>query len=725
MNRRMLAALLFPIVLIPTALNAQSLSQRADRFFDDVYFKFNPTIGTASGFHQYDALLEDYSRANIDLRTKVFHQAERQFAALPTAPDRDILLGYIRATLLDLEQIRSWEKNPDIYSSGVTNSIFVVMSRDFAPATDRLKSVIARERQIPAVFDAARANLKYPPRIYTSIAIEQIPGIISFFQSDVPLAFKSVTDQKILADFQKSNDAVIDSLKRYQAFLQNDLSARSTGDFRLGADLYKKKLLYEEMVDLPLDKLLAIGMADLRKNQKAFKETAAKINPHQTAQQILEGAIADHPAPDHLLQAFRDVLSGLKDYIVAKKIITIPSPVLPILEETPPFARALTMASMDTPGPYEKVAKEAFFNVTLPEKTWSAKQVGEHMEGFNRGTISSTAIHEAYPGHYVQFQWMQTIPSKVRKLLGANTNVEGWAHYCEQMMLDEGYGNNDLKLRLGQLQDALLRDARYVVGIQMHTGTMTYNQGVDFFVKEGYQTRTNGERETKRGTSDPTYLYYTLGKLEILKLREDYKKMKGGAFNLQEFHDNFMRQGYPPIKIVRQALIGHGDILQSTDSKRSLKARTSARNSAKSASRIEMRSVEGLSGSPTSATTDPDSRCAYRDSFCPGARSNFTASPCSIRFWILRSTPAKSSNRCIRSDLPPSSPSVCWPRSIKVHISANSRRPMFSVSEKRCAYFSTRPPLLITVANRWFFSSSMAWFTVFSSYVTTGCRFDF
>ena len=310
------------------------------------------------------------------------------------------------------------------------------------------------------------------------------------------------------------------------------------------------------MVDLPLDKLLEIGMADLRRNQEAFKQTAAKIDPSKTPQQILDEATHDHPAPDHLLQSFRDVLGGLKDYIAAKQIITVPSPVLPILEETPPFMRALTTASMDTPGPYEKVAKEAFFNVTLPEPSWTPKEVEEHMEGFNRGTIISTAVHEAYPGHYVQFLWMQTIPSKVRKLLGANSNAEGWAHYCEQMMLDEGYGNGDLKLRLGQLQDALLRDARYIVGIQMHTGKMTYEQGIDFFVKEGYQSRTNGERETKRGTSDPTYLYYTLGKLEILKLREDYKKMRGSAFTLEEFHDRFMREGWPPIKIVRKAMLG-------------------------------------------------------------------------------------------------------------------------------------------------------------------------
>ncbi len=532
-------------------------TEQVDRFFDDVYFKFNPTAGTSAGFHQYDPQLEDYSKAAVDAQVHALRAAEKQFSALREDPDRDLILNYIRATLLNLDQVRPWEKNPDFYSSGVTNSIFVIMSRTFAPADERLRSVMAREGQFTAVFAAARANLKNPPHIYTEVAIEQLPGIISFFQSDVPAAFKQVTDPTLLAAFKKSNDGVIDLLKSYQSFLQNELLARSHGDFRLGAKLYSKKLLYEEMVDLPLGRLLEIGMADLRRNQEAFKETAAKIDPSKTPQQILEETTHDHPAPDHLLQSFRDVLGGLKDYINAKHIITIPSPVLPILEETPPFMRALTTASMDTPGPYETVAKEAFFNVTLPEPSWTPKEVEEHMEGFNRGTIISTAIHEAYPGHYVQFLWLQGIHSKVRKLLGANSNAEGWAHYCEQMMLDEGYGNGDLKLRLGQLQDALLRDARYIVGIQMHTGHMTYQQGIDFFVNEGYQTRTNGERETKRGTSDPTYLYYTLGKLEIMKLRGDYKQMRGSAYTLEEFHDRFMREGWPPIKIVRKALLGN------------------------------------------------------------------------------------------------------------------------------------------------------------------------
>ena len=218
--------------------------------------------------------------------------------------------------------------------------------------------------------------------------------------------------------------------------------------------------------------------------------------------------------------------------------------------------RSLTTASMDTPGPFEKVAKEAYFNVTLPEKNWPPERVREFMTAFNRGTIVSTSVHEAYPGHYVQLLWFQRVPSKIRKIATCNSNLEGWAHYTEQMMLDEGYGEGSRELRVGQLLDALLRNCRYIVGIEMHTGKMTYEQGIEFFMKNGYMSRDYSERETKRGTSDPTYLVYTLGKLEILKLREDYRAKMGAQFSLEEFHNRFMQQGGVPIKLIRHAMLG-------------------------------------------------------------------------------------------------------------------------------------------------------------------------
>jgi len=536
----------------------------ADRYFDEAVFRFDPVQGTAAGFHQYDALLPSQSRSEIDAQIAALRKWEpevRQFDPRGLSPsvaaDRELVLAQIQGQLLTLEAIRPWEKNPDTYSSSVTTAIFVIMSRKFAPEPERLKSVIAREKLIPRVFTSARENLKNPPRIYTEIALEQLPGIVSFFQKDVPLAFQQVPDGSLRAEFQKSNSASIATLNSYESWLKSDLLPKSQGDFRIGAENYRKKLLYDEMVDIPLDRLLEIGNQDLRRNQAEFRRVAAQIDAKRTPQQILDELEREHPPADKLLPSFHDVLAGLRDFIEKRHIVTIPSPVMPIVEETPPFMRALTTASMDTPGPYEKVAKEAFFNVTLPDPHWSPRQVEEYLEDFNRGTIISTATHETYPGHYVQFLWLQNLTSKVRKLISSNSNAEGWAHYGEQMMLDEGYGNGDPKLRLGQLQDALLRDARYIAGIQMHTGKMTLAQATDFFVKEGYQPRPIAEKEAKRGTSDPTYLVYTLGKLEILKLRDDYKKMKGAQFNLQEFHDAFLKQGVPPLKIVRRALLGN------------------------------------------------------------------------------------------------------------------------------------------------------------------------
>jgi uncharacterized protein (DUF885 family) len=532
-----------------------------DGFFDS-YFQFNPSIGTASGFHQYDTQLEDYSRAGVDKQVAWANDWLARLAKFDTKAlnleqrqDYEMVVANLKSTLLELQNIRSWEKNPDRYSSGITSSAFVIMSRKFASPDERLKSLIAREKQMPDVFKYARQNLKNPPRVYTEVALQQVPGIISFFQKDVPEAFKDVKDQKLLAEFKQSNDAVIAALNSYGTFLKQDLLPVSKGDFRIGAENYQKKLAYDEMVDIPLDRLLEIGYADMRRNQEEFKRVAATVDAKKTPQQILDELQHDHPAANALLKTFRDVLGGIREFIVAHHIVTIPSPVPPIVEETPPFARALTFASMDTPGAYEKVAKEAFFNVTLPEGDWTKEQVVSFMGGFNRGTIISTAVHEVYPGHYVQFLWVQSAPSKVRKLLGCGSNAEGWAHYTEQMMLDEGY-SNDPKIRLGQLQDALLRNARYIVGISMHTGKMTFDQGVDFFVKEGYQTHEVAERETKRGTSDPTYLVYTLGKLEILKLREDYKKKMGAKFSLEQFHNDFLKQGFPPIKLIRETMMG-------------------------------------------------------------------------------------------------------------------------------------------------------------------------
>jgi uncharacterized protein (DUF885 family) len=555
----------------------QTFNTLSEQYFEQVYFKYAPTTGTLAGLHQYDTQLEDYSAANIQRQVAALHEWDKKIAAVDAsaldagpAADRDILLNSIRATLLQLEVLREWEKNPDLYSTGVTNAIFTIMERSYAPVDTRLRAVVEREKLIPQTFVEARKNLKNPPRIYTEIALEQIDDDISFFQNDVPQAFSAATDVQTKAEFAKTNAAVIDAMKSYAAWMKSDLLPRSNGDFRWGADTFRKALALNEMVDIPLDKLLQIGYDDLHKNQAEFARVAKEIDPTKTPQQELAELAAIHPAPDHLLHAFHDRFDSEIAFICSHNIIKIPSDVQPTLEETPPFMRATTQASMDPPGPFETHSTKAYFNVTLPESSWSAEKTSEYMAAFNVGTVVSTSVHEAYPGHYVQFLWQPQFPSNIRKIIGANTNIEGWAHYCEQMMLDEGYNapgvgakdEHESKLiRLGQLQDALLRDARFIVAIRMHTGVggeLTIPEAEDFFMKEGYQSRPIAEVETKRGTSDALYLYYTLGKLEILKLRADVQKRQGTSFSLQRFHDDFMRQGFAPIIVIRKAML-HDD----------------------------------------------------------------------------------------------------------------------------------------------------------------------
>jgi uncharacterized protein (DUF885 family) len=370
----------------------------------------------------------------------------------------------------------------------------------------------------------------------------------------------------LLEEFHASNAAVIQALMTYQQWVTTDVLPKSNGDFRIGARTFSAKLRDDEMVDIPMDRLLAIGYADLHKNQEQFRQVARELDPSKTPLQVLDELQTDHPAPDQLLGKFQNTFNSLIQFIREKRIVSIPSDVQPTLEDTPPFMRATTFASMDSPGAYETGSHKAYFNVTVPGADETPQERAESMAAFNIGTIVSTSVHEAYPGHYVQFLFMSQIHSRVRKMLYSNSNVEGWAHYCEQMMLDEGYGQpgwgakdpREAKLiRLGQLSDALLRDARFIVGIKMHTQGMTIDQAVEFFQKEGYQKHSTGLVETKRGAGDPTYLYYTLGKLMIMKLRGDVQQKEGKAFSLEKFHNEFLREGGVPLPIVRRAMLGN------------------------------------------------------------------------------------------------------------------------------------------------------------------------
>ncbi len=541
------------------------------RLADDILqdnFRRHPSSATDLGIHKYDDQIEDVSRAARAAESTALKKFRSGLAGLNVRAlspanqlDHEQLRLALDAGILSLDVIRQWTKDPDSYSGGVTNAAYTLMKRAYAPAPERLKALVAREMQMPAALAEARKNLDNPPRIYTEIAIEQIDGNISFFKDDVPAAFADVKDADLLARFANSNAAVIEALGEYKKFLQGELLPRSKGSFAWGTQVYSEALAANEGISLPLDALLRIAEADRQKNEAAFQAVAKSINAFKPADDVLAGLQNDHPAPADLLAATQKELNSLKQFIVDHHIVTIPPSDPATVKETPPFMRSTTSASMDTPGPFETAKLGGFYNMTLPDPRWGAAEKEDFMRQWYYASITNVSVHEVYPGHYLQFLYAKSFPSDVRKVFGAATNSEGWAHYAEQMMLDEGFHAGEPKYRLAQLQDALLRDVRFIVGIKMHTQGMTVEEATKLFETQGHQPHPVAVSEAKRGTADALYGYYTMGKLAILKLREDYRKKIGVQYSLQKFHDTFIALGPLPMPLIRRAMLGEsGDL---------------------------------------------------------------------------------------------------------------------------------------------------------------------
>lgn len=531
--------------------------------FIEYTFKQDPSNATYLGIHKYDDLIADYSAAAVKADSEALkafrarlNGVDAKTLSLEAQHDLEQSTQSLDGMLLHNDVIRGWAKDPDLYSSGITNDAFVMISRAFAPPEQRLKSLIAREKLMPNALAEARKNLDNPPRVYTEIALDQIDGNRDFFDQDVPEAFADVTDGALRAEFKTTNDAVIAALNDYKIWLRNDLLPRSNGSFAYGEQTYRDVLAADEMITTPLSDLLSAGEADLKRNQQAFADAARRIDPTKTPMDVLADVARDFPPPSELLAVTQGNLDELEQFVRDKKIIDLPPAPPAEVVETPPFLRATTSASMDIPGPFEKVATEAYFNMTLPDPTWPKEEQDDFMSQWYRAMISNVSVHEVWPGHYVQFLFAKDYPSEVRKVFATASNAEGWAHYCEQMMLDEGLHADDPRYRLAQVQDALLRDVRFIVGIKMHTQGMTVEQAQDMFVKDAYQPGSVAESEAKRGTSDATYGYYTMGKLMILKLREDYRAKMGDAYSLNDFHNTFIKLGPLPLPLIRKAMLG-------------------------------------------------------------------------------------------------------------------------------------------------------------------------
>lgn len=535
-----------------------------DSYFDAA-FSWSPSSGTAVGFHQYDKQMEDRSAAAYAKRIALLKEQLKQVEALEAAKpgeqeqiDLTVIQNSIQADLLELETVQGWRHNPMEYVVTPGGAVDVLMKRDFAPAKERLGSVTARLAAVPALIAAMKANVSNPPKEFTDLAIRVAAGSVGFLEKEVAQWAKAAAggDAQAWSEFETADAKAVAAMKDAAAWLKSDLLPRSKGAYAIGAENFGKKLLYEEMVDLPLERVLAVGQTNLEKDYKDFVETARKINPQLSPAEVMKSLEVDHPTEADLLPAARRTIEGTRAFLIDHKIVTVPSEVRPRIQETPVYARVGSFASMDTPGPYEEKATEAFYYVTPPEKEWDAKHKEEHLRLYNKYVMQLITIHEAFPGHYLQFIWSKQFPTKTRKLAAAASNAEGWAHYTEQMMLEEGYGEGDPKVHLAQLSEALLRDCRYVTGIMLHTRGWTVEQGQKLFVEKGFQQPANAYEEARRGAYNPTYLYYTLGKLMIYKLRADYQQAKGAAYTLQGFHDEFVKQGPLPLKLMRRVLLG-------------------------------------------------------------------------------------------------------------------------------------------------------------------------
>ncbi|MDI3298423.1 MAG: DUF885 domain-containing protein [Bacillota bacterium] len=524
-----------------------------------------PPLATDLGIHDRDDRLGEFDQAAAERAARKTRELLGEAEALDTGSldpeelaDWRTLRMALESLRLLLEEERPWASDPSFPMELAAWSVLSLARRSFGSPESRLRALVGREEGMPALFEAARHSLENPPEIRVRIALEQLPGTAAFFERELPAAFAGVGDAALRRRFEEANRRVVDAFRRYTAWVEEELLPGAHGSFALGERLFRAKLRWQEGVETPLDVLERRGREELRRLQELFREAAGRIAPGREPVEVLREQARQHPAAGEVLDFTRGLLAGLRRFCEERRIVTIPSPVDPAVVETPPFMRATTLASIDPPGPFERESKEAFFQVTLPDPRWNAEQKEQHLGALNRYTAEIIAVHEVFPGHYVQFLHLPASSSRVRKVFSATTFTEGWAHYTEEMMLDEGLGDGDPRLRLSQAMEALERAGRYLVAIGMHAGGMRFEEAVDLFRRECHMEPVAARREALRGTTDAMYLAYTLGKLEILDLRDAWRRRQEARrepFDLRAFHDAFLAHGAPALPVLRDLLL--------------------------------------------------------------------------------------------------------------------------------------------------------------------------
>ncbi|MDA8193159.1 MAG: DUF885 domain-containing protein [Thermaerobacter sp.] len=519
--------------------------------------EYYPFWATSLGLHQWDDLMPPTDSL---ARTRFAHALAGALerlkglnpAALSPADSADwtVLGGQLQSLWLDESRDHPESHDPNLWNSVISGSLLPVARRQYAPLAERARQAANRLREVPRLLAAARAALDNPPALFVDVAIAQFQATIPLLTDLIPAAFAAAPREA--AAVAEAGQVAGKAYGAFAQYLRDELRPRAQGDFRLGEARYSERLALQEAVSIPLPELLRQGYAELDRLKDAFSAAAGAIAPGQTPQQVLHEVGARHPSAEHLLGYVAKVLGELESFCRTRDLMTIPPVAHPEVVQTPPFLRMTTFASIDPPGPFEPLTTQAYYQVTLPDPHWPASDIEGHLRGYNHWATRIISAHEVYPGHFVQFLHFPRGRSTIRKVLPSNAFIEGWAHYVEEMLVEEGYGDGQPQMRLMQTMEALERVGRFIVAIRLHAGDMTLDAAQAFFETECLMAPVNARREALRGTMDPFYLIYTLGKLEFLRLRE--RARREPAFRLGRFHDSVLSHGAPPLPVLEKLL---------------------------------------------------------------------------------------------------------------------------------------------------------------------------
>jgi uncharacterized protein (DUF885 family) len=536
----------------------------AEAFLQD-YCAFYPINASIQGLHEYDGRINDLRIETIHAWIDSLHSYRGRLNTIQPATldrlawfDYALLCWRVDAELWNWAEYREYERNPMLYTENATVDYYV--QRNYAPLEERAQALTRHLRQIPQAMEVARQNLG--DRVAPILIEESVPvfeGLITFLNESLAETFQPDTlSPPTEAALWAARDEAAHAIDDLVIYLRDTLYPRVHNTFAIGAEQFSRMLAYNEQITIPLDQLLAAGEADLLRNKQALEEVAARIDASKTVREHMAALGRNHPPADRLLEEVRTMLEDLRTFVIERDLVTVPNEVHCLVEETPPFAR-WAFAMMDTTGPFEEVATESFYYITLPEPDWPPEKVEGWLTKFDYAKMTGVSIHEAYPGHYIHFMHVRHAPTRLARAFETYSHFESWAHYSEEMMLDQGYGNGDLRLRMAQLSEALVRNCRYLCAIKMHTQGMSIDEATRFFIDHAYMDEVPARKEARRGTHDPGYINYSLGKFLLRKLLNDYKEAYGESFSLKQFHDAYIGHGSPPIPMLRTLMLPSDD----------------------------------------------------------------------------------------------------------------------------------------------------------------------